>query len=162
MDDHMRIWFDTEFDENGKTIELISIGMVTEDGREYYAVNSEYDPTQANDWLKQNVLNCLGNTVPKRRSEIQKDISVLVGRATPEFWAYFGEYDWIVLRQLFGNMMQWPQGWPLSHRNLEQFRIDLDLNDLPKQEQGIHNALEDARWTKKAWEYAARKNGAIN
>jgi hypothetical protein len=28
----MKIWFDTEFYENGETIKLISIGMVREDG----------------------------------------------------------------------------------------------------------------------------------
>lgn len=34
-----RYFYDTEFLENGKTIELISIGIVADDGREYYAVN---------------------------------------------------------------------------------------------------------------------------
>lgn len=29
----MRFWFDTEFIENGHTIDLISIGIVAEDGR---------------------------------------------------------------------------------------------------------------------------------
>ena len=37
-EDLMRIFYDTEFLEDGKTIDLISIGMVAEDGREYYAV----------------------------------------------------------------------------------------------------------------------------
>lgn len=35
----MRYWYDCEFLENGRTIELISIGMVAEDGRELYLVN---------------------------------------------------------------------------------------------------------------------------
>jgi hypothetical protein len=34
------IWYDTEFIEDGRTIDLISIGMVRDDGREYYAVNA--------------------------------------------------------------------------------------------------------------------------
>ncbi len=37
----MKIYYDTEFIENGSTIELISIGLVREDGAEYYAVRSE-------------------------------------------------------------------------------------------------------------------------
>lgn len=62
----MKIWYDTEFLEDGKTIELISIGMVAEDGREYYAVNSEAPieaikqlntPTKV--WLVRNVLPSL-------------------------------------------------------------------------------------------------------
>ena len=39
----MRIFYDTEFLDDGKTIDLISIGMVAEDGRELYAVSSEFD-----------------------------------------------------------------------------------------------------------------------
>lgn len=37
----MRYFYDTEFLEDGRTIELISIGIVAEDGREYYAVSDE-------------------------------------------------------------------------------------------------------------------------
>lgn len=33
----MRFWFDTEFFKDGRVIDLISIGVVAEDGREYYA-----------------------------------------------------------------------------------------------------------------------------
>lgn len=36
-----RYFYDTEFLEDGKTIELISIGIVADDGRELYAVNEE-------------------------------------------------------------------------------------------------------------------------
>lgn len=34
----MRIYYDCEFLEDGNTIDLISMGMVAEDGRELYAV----------------------------------------------------------------------------------------------------------------------------
>lgn len=38
----MNIYYDTEFIENGTTIELLSIGMVRENGQEYYGiVNNE-------------------------------------------------------------------------------------------------------------------------
>lgn len=43
-----RFFYDLEFLEGGQTIELISIGIVGEDGREYYAVNSDIDT----DWDK--------------------------------------------------------------------------------------------------------------
>lgn len=38
----MKIWYDTEFLEDGDTIELISIGMVAEDGRTLYLVNRDF------------------------------------------------------------------------------------------------------------------------
>lgn len=41
MSEPTRYFYDTEFLENGSTIDLISIGIVAEDGREYYAVNEK-------------------------------------------------------------------------------------------------------------------------
>lgn len=72
----MKIFFDTEFYENGRTIDLISIGMVREDGEEYYA-ESPMGRSFANrsDWLKENVLPHLNgklSVVPLL--QIQKDI----------------------------------------------------------------------------------------
>lgn len=58
----MLIAYDTEFLEDGHTIELISIGMVAEDGRELYAVNEgiETDPLWTriceHRWLMANVI----------------------------------------------------------------------------------------------------------
>ena len=54
----MKIYYDCEFLEDGRTIDLISIGMVAEDGREYYAVNSEalWDRIRKHDWLMRNVV----------------------------------------------------------------------------------------------------------
>ena len=52
----MRYFYDTEFIEDGRTIELISIGVVAEDGREYYAVSTEFDPERAGSWVRANVL----------------------------------------------------------------------------------------------------------
>jgi hypothetical protein len=53
----MRYFYDTEFLEDGRTIELISIGIVAEDGREYYAVNSDMpvDRITKDNWLLNNV-----------------------------------------------------------------------------------------------------------
>lgn len=57
MPGFLRYYYDTEFEENGDTIMLISIGIVCEDGREYYAVNADMDQdrVRANDWLMRNV-----------------------------------------------------------------------------------------------------------
>ncbi len=41
----MRYFYDCEFIEDGRTIELVSIGVVDENGREFYAVSTEFDPT---------------------------------------------------------------------------------------------------------------------
>ena len=58
----MKYWYDTEFIETGakNPIDLISIGMVAEDGREYYAISTELNAKACErDWVKENVLKCL-------------------------------------------------------------------------------------------------------
>lgn len=49
-------YMDTEFIENGVTIDLLSIGIVSEDGREFYALNWDCDLSKADDWVRHNVL----------------------------------------------------------------------------------------------------------
>lgn len=75
----MKYFFDCEFIEGFKkpiswlptignfnkpyhSIQLISIGIYCEDGREYYAISNEFNPKDASDWVKENVLSKL----PKR------------------------------------------------------------------------------------------------
>src|SRR5258708_33864740 len=55
----MRYFIDTEFVEDGHTIDLISIGIVCEDGRELYMQSAEFDAEKASDWVKENVLSHL-------------------------------------------------------------------------------------------------------
>ena len=51
----MKYWYDTEFIEDGKTIDLISIGIVAEDGRELYLQNRDAKFKDASDWVYRNV-----------------------------------------------------------------------------------------------------------
>lgn len=52
-----RVFYDTEFRENGVTIDLLSIGIVRETGESYYAVvsDADWDAVKKDDWLKENV-----------------------------------------------------------------------------------------------------------
>ena len=40
----MRYFYDTEFIDNGRHIDLISIGVVADNGTEFYAVSKQFDP----------------------------------------------------------------------------------------------------------------------
>jgi hypothetical protein len=64
----MKYFIDCEFIEGfhkplfGKKrhfIDLISIGIVAEDGREYYAISTEFNEKDADDWVKENVISKL-------------------------------------------------------------------------------------------------------
>lgn len=56
-----RYFYDTEFLEDGQTIELISIGIVSDDGREYYAVSADMpvDRIKQDRWVIENVWKSL-------------------------------------------------------------------------------------------------------
>jgi len=55
----MRYFYDCEFIEDGATIDLISIGIVAEDGRELYMQSVEFDPDKASPWVQAHVLSSL-------------------------------------------------------------------------------------------------------
>jgi hypothetical protein len=157
----MRYWFDTEFIEDGKTIDLISIGIVAEDGRELYLESAEVNLDRASPWVKANVLPHLTGERWSRIS-IEADVRNFVGYSgtQPEFWGYYADYDWVVLCQLFGTMMDLPKGWPMYCRDVKQLADSMGNPALPKQSETEHHALADARWTKKAWEFLAARSAA--
>lgn len=150
----MRIWFDTEFYENGRTIELISIGAVTESGAEFYAEAEEFSWVGADPWLVENVLPHLtGQTLP--RSKIATRFLEFVRSNTdyPEFWAYYADYDWVVLCQLFGRMIDLPDKFPMYCRDLKQEMDRLGIKKSPIPQTQEHHALADARWAKQTHWY---------
>ncbi len=111
----MKYWYDTEFIEDGTTIDLISIGIVAEDGRELYLQSIDVDGSKASDWVIENVLSNLklcptdtpfmkhvtdGNCGPEcpwgSREQIRDKIlsfmdPLLYGK--PELWGYYSAYD---------------------------------------------------------------------
>lgn len=55
----MKVFFDTEFTGLHKNTTLISIGLVDEYGRAFYAEFDDYDKSQVTDWIKENVIKNL-------------------------------------------------------------------------------------------------------
>ena len=149
----MRVWFDTEFIEDGRTIDLVSIGLVREDDHYFYAEVAEADHSQASDWVRDNVLTHLqGGVHIWKRADLADAVVSFVG-PEPEFWGYYADYDWVALCQLYGTMMDLPDGWPMYCRDLKQWCDQLGNPRLPEQGKGEHHALADARWNKLAWEF---------
>lgn len=148
----MNIFFDTEFIDLGNTVHLLSIGMVRADGKTYYAEDGETDRELAGEWVQKNVIPHLKGPV-KSRAEIAKDIREFAGYR-PMFWGYFVSYDWLMLSALYGSMMTVPDGWPNHPMDIQQLRVLMNIKQLPEPDKATrHNALADALWTKKAYEY---------
>lgn len=164
-----RFFYDCEFLEDGKTIELISIGVCTLDGREYYAVNGAADwwTVSCHPFLAEHVLPQLpispsrprhlgpDLTHPdvKSRDQIRAELLAFLTRdvhAEPELWGWCCDYDHVVLAQLYGPMARYPGQLPKYSRDIQQEidRLQDALGrelDLPQQTTGLHNALEDAK-----------------
>src|ERR1700677_1113103 len=145
----MRIFIDTEFIEDGKTIDLISIGAVREDGAEFYAESEQCDLSRANQWVVANVLPHLRG--PRMRRRHIADYLVEFAGPNPEFWAYYADYDWVALCQLYGTMMQLPDGWPKFCLDIKQVAYLAGDPSLQRPEGGDHDALADARWNRRIW-----------
>lgn len=150
----MRFFLDTEFIESGSSFPLIllSLALVAEDGRELYLVNVDAPLELANDWVKTNVIPHLGEPrVPIRG--IAWRVKNFIGSESgkPEFWGYYADYDWVVFCQLFGTMIDLPEGWPMYCRDIKQLCDSLGNTELPAQSSTEHNALNDARWNAQAF-----------
>lgn len=146
----MRYFYDTEFIEDGRTIELVSIGIVAEDGREYYAVSTDFDASRANAWVRDNVLDKLPNPgAPVWRSldAIRAEVLSFLtsSRDDVELWAWVGAYDHVVLAQLWGDMAGLPRSIPRYTRELKQYWEMAGKPHLPKSPDASHDALVDAR-----------------
>lgn len=182
-----KFFLDTEFIEGfhkplfGKRrhfIDLISIGIVAEDGSEYYAISNEFDLREAwsrcdgptlKYWIRDNVLRPIYDELLKKEryareyhstliepfsyrtlknlikwngksnKQIAEDIkdfckprlshgTVHMDESKPterhyfptEFYAYYGDYDWVLFCSLFGRMIDLPEHFPMYCKDLKQ------------------------------------------
>ena len=167
----MKYFIDTEFIESfhkplfGKRrhfIDLISIGIVAEDGREYYAISKEYNYKDASEWVKENVITQLyreqnpgfkqqfmnlktfhkytpiSKTNKQIRSDLYQFITCPKGD-TVDFYGYYSDYDWVLFCSLFGTMMDLPRGLPMYCNDLKQTLDEFVM----KQTIGVDKALKD-------------------
>lgn len=168
------IWYDTEFIEDGRTIDLISIGMVREDGEKLYRING--DPAAITNavnhqWLRENVVPHLPVTVVPATAgwaaageydwkwADHPDIEFVEPRwliaaavaqfitsvPDPQLRAWYAAYDHVALMQLWGPMKSKPDGVPMWTFDLKQEAERLGNPRVPEQVEGEdHHALLDA------------------
>lgn len=164
----MKYFYDTEFLDTGKEIIPISIGIVAEDGREFYAVwNNAMETCRKDSWLMENVALSLpldpadNRFLDKNNPQVMNSVSIARSvydflsfeNNTVELWAWFAAYDHVVLSQLWGKMISVPRPIPQRTNDIAQLACWYGITRLPSQKKGIHNALEDARHNKVVFDY---------
>jgi 3'-5' exoribonuclease-like protein len=155
-----RYFYDCEFIEDGRLIDLVSIGVVDEHGREFYGVSTQFDPDRAIPWVRRNVLDKLPSPADRAwrsRERIRDELHEFLvsplrdGRDGPiELWAWYGAYDHVALAQLWGAMPALPRQIPRFTKDLRQRWDDLGRPDLPMLADR-HDALADARHNLARW-----------
>jgi len=122
-----KIFLDTEFTGLHKLSTLISIGLVAEDGREFYAEFTDYDEMQLNDWLQQNVINNLvlndydfvRDYKPEEKIVLVKGDTELIAQALMSWFSHYKEdgveiwgdclaWDWVLFASIFGSAHDMP------------------------------------------------------
>jgi hypothetical protein len=157
----VRYFYDCEFIEDGSTIELVSIGVVAEDGREYYAVSSEFDPARAIAWVRDNVLDKLPSPADpawRSRERIRDDLLAFL-TGSVELWAWYAGYDHVALCQLWGAMPALPRRIPRFTHELRQRWEELGKPALPEAPPDQHSALADARHNLARWRAMQQQSG---
>lgn len=113
----MNLYFDCEFTGLRKDTTLISIGIVAENGRRFYAELCDYDRGQCDDWILQNVISSL--FLPKLMRE---------GEALE-----FG----------IGNARKGKKVWIPPDRPYIDFFVTANKEELHEKAAYIFNAIED-------------------
>jgi len=173
----MKVFFDTEFTGLHQNTSLISIGLISEDGKTFYAELRDYDKSQLDDWLKENIiantsyLKETGNydAASKSYDRVYMPISDKEHLAedlkewlcqfdTVEIWSDCLAYDWVLFNDIFGHAFNIPKNVyyiPFDICTLFKIKgVDPDINR--EQFAGIegdkHNALHDAKVIKACYE----------
>jgi hypothetical protein len=123
-----KIFFDTEFTGLHQHTTLISIGLVAETGETFYAEFTDYDKSQVNDWIHENVIAKLNHpkgdvkdcivtenkpndmlvygTCKEIKFYLEKWLSQF---ETIEMWSDCLAYDWVLFNQIFGHAFNTPK-----------------------------------------------------
>jgi hypothetical protein len=137
----MKYVVDTEFVDTPEHSELISLAVVNENGGSCY-FEFEYPAEAITPWLAENVVPHLqGGQAVVSFETAAATIRDWIGADVPDFWCYYGAYDWYWFCRLFGGFMRLPEHWGI-----------IAFNDFAHVQRGVpdvagagHNALNDAK-----------------
>lgn len=170
----MKIFFDTEFTGLHKNTTLISVGLIADNEESFYAEFADYDSSQVNEWIRENVVSKLflnpygDNPFLKiwnnetyaygNKEAIKKFISKWLSQFDEiEMWSDCLSYDWVLFCDIFGGAFNIPKNIyyiPFDISTLfKEKGIDPDVNRekfgfgeyLQEMKVQKHNSLWDAR-----------------
>lgn len=173
----MKVFFDTEFTGLHQNTSLISIGMISDDDHTFYAEFTDFQVSQCDEWIRENVLSNLRYNLAEDKGlyEINsKDTTVcghtrfIVDRLERwlekfykiKLWSDCLSYDFVLFNQLWGHAFNIPKNIyyiPFDICTGFEFKgIDPDISreEFSGMTEGSqkHNALWDAKVIKACYE----------
>jgi hypothetical protein len=161
----MRIFLDTEFTGLHAKTTLISIGLVADSGETFYAELNDYDKSQCDDWINENVISNLrlGNIemtktnagnfeVMGNTSKVRFDLELWLMKFNKvEIWSDCLAYDWVLFNNIFCHAFNIPKNVyyiPFDLCTLLKIKgVDPDISReefAGMNSENKHNALFDA------------------
>lgn len=133
----MNLYFDTEFTGLHKNTTLISIGIISDTGETFYAELTDYDKSQLDEWIQENVINnLLFNEYDSyykcdEENNIQvKNTKQVVAKRLETWLSHFDDeiqfisdvshYDMVLLIDLFGTAFNLPENVSASCHDINQ------------------------------------------
>lgn len=148
----------SEYIDAEREIDLISLGIVAADGREFYAISTEFDDARANEFVRTVVLPLLeppGHPAWMSRAQLKDELLAFIGADRPRFWSWLAApYDFMVMAQLFAPADRMPGGWRYTAYDVSLLVENAGLSvepvdpSLPQAPPNVHHALADARWVR--------------
>lgn len=159
------LFFDQEFSGLHKNTTLISLGIVSDCGKTFYCELNDYNKSQCNDWINENVIANLflkegGNNFDLKnyrilgnKEEIKESLTIWLSQFEEvEMWSDCLAYDWVLFCDIFGGAFSIPKNiYYIPFDICPVFKvkgIDPDINR--EEYSGLkdgaikHNALWDA------------------
>lgn len=167
----INVFFDTEFtrfrslDDEPK---LISIGLVTDDGREFYAeLQDTWDISDCSDFVRQVVLELLDNQEYTKEADLAVQLKEWIeslGDQEVVLRCDAPSYDWTFVQELFHFFGTWPAnlrrkvGTVYFDNDRQRHRYNAGMAMYFRdQDSRQHHALVDARAMCFAWKYAIKR-----
>jgi hypothetical protein len=142
----VKLFIDTEFTDFSRP-DLISIGIVSEDGREFYGERNDFLQVRCSDFVRKVILPQLGHTpdnvytLPALKGALLEWLKQFTSEAQTIICSNLDD-DWVLLTKLLGNDI--PRS--ITYRNIEH---NIDDGRLKEYFQASslteHHALNDAR-----------------
>ncbi|MBF9140833.1 3'-5' exoribonuclease domain-containing protein [Hymenobacter properus] len=143
-----KIFFDTEFTGLHKNTTLMSIGLIDEFGDTFYAELTDYDESQVNEWLRENVIAnfrlndqqagqffveqdelslCKATTIRATKNEVNTALILWlanqeVRKGPIQMWSDCLAYDWVLFNDLLAD---YTNGYPQLPAQIHYIPMDI-------------------------------------